>query len=112
MIAVISYFDSNPEPLNCESVVAENTATSRDGFYFVPLNKDDVPLGTQIILKEEPIEGLKKYLSNKNFLGIGPKNADNIVVIDNGKIIESGKHEILLNNKNVYSDLWNVQVGI
>ena len=78
MIAVISYFDSNPEPLNCESVVAENTATSRNGFYFVPLNKDDVPLGTQIILKEEPIEGLKKYLSNKNFQGIGPKNADTI----------------------------------
>ena len=78
MIAVISYFDSNPEPLNCESVVAENTATSRDGFYFVPLNKDDVPLGTQIILKEEPIEGLKKYLSNRNFQGIGPKNADTI----------------------------------
>ena len=78
MIAVISYFDGNLEPLNCESVVAENTATSRDGFYFVPLNKDDVPLGTQIILKEEPIEGLKKYLSNKNFQGIGPKNADTI----------------------------------
>ncbi len=78
MIAVISYFDGNPEPLNCESVVAENTATSRDGFYFVPLNKDDMPLGTQIILKEEPIEGLKKYLSNKNFQGIGPKNADTI----------------------------------
>ena len=78
MIAVISYFDSNPEPLNCETVVAENTGTSRDGFYFVPLNKDDVPLGTQIILKEEPIEGLKKYLSNKNFQGIGPKNADTI----------------------------------
>ncbi len=78
MIAVISYFDGNPDPLNCESVVAENTATSRDGFYFVPLNKDDVPLGTQIILKEEPIEGLKKYLSNKNFQGIGPKNADTI----------------------------------
>ena len=78
MIAVISYFDSNPEPLNCESVVAEKTATSRHGFYFVPLNKDDMPLGAQIILKEEPIEGLKKYLSTKNFQGIGPKNADTI----------------------------------
>ncbi len=40
------------------------------------------------------------------------KNADNIIVIDKGKIIESGRHELLLNNKNVYSDLWNVQVGI
>ena len=40
------------------------------------------------------------------------KNADNIIVIDKGKIIESGKHDLLLNNNNVYSDLWNVQVGI
>ena len=40
------------------------------------------------------------------------KNADNIIVIDKGVIIESGKHDFLLNNKNVYSDLWNVQVGI
>ena len=40
------------------------------------------------------------------------KNADNIIVIDKGKIIESGKHDLLLSNKNVYSDLWNVQVGI
>ena len=88
MIAVISYFDSNPEPLNCESVVAENTATSRDGFYFVPLNKDDVPLGTQIILKEEPIEGLKKYLSTKNFQGIGPKNADTIAQNIGMKVIK------------------------
>ena len=40
------------------------------------------------------------------------KNADNIIVVDKGKIIESGKHELLINNKNVYSDLWNVQVGV
>ena len=66
MIAVISYFDSNLEPLNCESVVAENTATSRDGFYFVPLNKDDVPLGTQIILKEE-LNKIGVYKIDLNF---------------------------------------------
>ena len=88
MIAVISYFDSNPEPFNCESVVAEKTATSRDGFYFVPLNKDEVPLGSQIILKEEPIEGLKKYLSNRNFQGIGPKNADTIAQNIGMKVIK------------------------
>ena len=40
------------------------------------------------------------------------KNADNIIVIDEGKIIESGKHEFLKDSKNIYSDLWNVQVGI
>ena len=40
------------------------------------------------------------------------KNADNIIVIDKGRIIESGNHQFLLNKKNLYSDLWNVQVGI
>ncbi len=39
------------------------------------------------------------------------KNADNIIVIDKGKIVESGKHKDLLANKNIYADLWNVQVG-
>ncbi len=88
MIAIVSYFDSNPEPLNCESVVAENTAASRNGYHFVPLNKDAMPLGAQIILKEEPIEGLKKYLSNKNFQGIGPKNADSIAQNIGMKVIK------------------------
>ena len=40
------------------------------------------------------------------------KNADNIIVIHKGKIIENGKHEMLLRNKSIYSELWNVQVGI
>ncbi len=78
MIGIISYFNGNPELLNCGGVVAENIAVSREGFYFIPLNRDEVPLGTQIILKQEPIDGLKRYLSNKNFQGIGPKNADSI----------------------------------
>ncbi len=79
MIAIISYFNSSQELLNCGGVVAENISVSRDGFYFIPLNRDEVPLGTQIILKQEPIDGLKKYLSNKNFQGIGPKIAHSIV---------------------------------
>ena len=78
LIAIMSYFNGSTELLNCGGVVAENIAVSRDGFYFIPLNRDEVPLGTQIILKQEPIDGLKKYLSNKNFQGIGPKNADTI----------------------------------
>jgi len=40
------------------------------------------------------------------------KNADNIIVIDKGKIVESGKHENLLVQNKIYADLWNVQVGI
>jgi len=40
------------------------------------------------------------------------KNADNIIVLDKGKIIEEGKHSQLLTMGGIYSDLWNVQVGI
>ena len=36
-------------------------------------------------------------------------NADNIIVIDQGKIVESGNHEKLLNLKGLYSDMWNKQ---
>ena len=91
MIAIISFFDGSLEALNCEGAVVENIPASRDGFYFVPLNKDDVPLGTQIILNREPMEGLKKYLSNKNFLGIGSKNADTIAQNIGIEVIKSWK---------------------
>ena len=40
------------------------------------------------------------------------KNADNIIVLDKGRIIEEGKHKKLLKMNGIYSDLWKVQVGI
>ena len=39
------------------------------------------------------------------------KKADNIIVIEKGKILEEGNHKKLLEMKGMYSDLWNVQVG-
>ena len=40
------------------------------------------------------------------------KNADNIIVLHKGEIIEQGMHSQLLQMKGIYSDLWNVQVGL
>ncbi len=35
------------------------------------------------------------------------KQADLIIVLDNGKIVEHGNHEVLLKNGELYSQLWN-----
>jgi len=37
------------------------------------------------------------------------KEADNIVVLNNGSIVEQGKHDQLMNNNNIYRRLWDVQ---
>ena len=39
------------------------------------------------------------------------RHSDSIIVLDDGKVIESGTHEKLLDNKSQYSKLWNVQTG-
>ena len=37
------------------------------------------------------------------------KNADKIIVIKEGKIIEEGTHNNLIQNKSLYNDLYNLQ---
>ncbi len=39
------------------------------------------------------------------------KNADHIIVLDNGSIVESGTHKELLERNANYSELWKVQAG-
>merc|ERR1712161_18624 len=38
------------------------------------------------------------------------KNADNIIVLDNGLVLEEGTHEILLQLNGKYADMWNMQL--
>ncbi len=38
------------------------------------------------------------------------KNADAIIVLEQGKIIEKGNHRELLNNKGVYFELYKMQL--
>ena len=40
------------------------------------------------------------------------RNADNIFVLDNGKVIESGTHDDLVLKDNMYKRLWDVQTGM
>ena len=38
------------------------------------------------------------------------RNADNIVVLKDGKVAEEGKHESLLAQNGVYAAMWNMQL--
>lgn len=39
------------------------------------------------------------------------KKADQIIVFDNGKILEKGTHQELLANKKLYASLFSIQAG-
>ena len=39
------------------------------------------------------------------------RNADNIIVVGNGNIIESGNHDKLIGLNGVYKQLWDIQTG-
>ena len=40
------------------------------------------------------------------------RNVDQIIVLEKGKIVESGSHESLIKEEGTYRDLWSVQAGI
>ncbi|SRR5579883_214951 len=40
------------------------------------------------------------------------RNADMIYVLENGKIVEQGRHNKLVSEKGIYADLWALQTGI
>jgi subfamily B ATP-binding cassette protein MsbA len=59
-------------------------------------------------------EALKKLMHNKTSIVIAHrlstvKNAQNIVVLDKGKVIEHGTHDNLIKKKGVYNNLISLQ---
>lgn len=65
--------------------------------------------------EESILRNLGKIMKGKTSIIIAHrvstiKNADKILVLDDGKIIEQGKHEELINNKGVYFELYEKQL--
>ena len=64
--------------------------------------------------EKEIIKNLEAISKDKTTLIIAHRlstisNADNIIVIDQGKIVESGTHKKLLDQNGLYADMWNKQ---
>ena len=62
-------------------------------------------------------ESISKLIENKTVLIIAHrlstvKNADNIIVLDSGKVVESGNHKELIEKKGAYYDLINNQLEL
>ena len=60
------------------------------------------------------MENLNRFFKNRTAIVIAHrlstvKNADQIVVLDQGKIVESGNHKKLLDQNGLYADMWNKQ---
>tara|TARA_B100001063_G_scaffold190789_1_gene181688 strand:- start:175 stop:510 length:336 start_codon:yes stop_codon:yes gene_type:complete len=65
---------------------------------------------------EEKIQkALDKLTTNKTTIVIAHRlstilNSDNIYVVDNGKIVDSGKHDDLLENSKIYKNFYQRQL--
>lgn len=63
---------------------------------------------------EKLLQNIKELSKEKTCIIISNKvsdvkNSDKIIVLDNGNIVESGKHENLINNNGIYSQFYNQQ---
>jgi ATP-binding cassette subfamily B protein len=63
------------------------------------------------------LENLQQFFINKTVVIVAHrlstvKNADNIVVLQNGEIVEEGTHEILSNKKGYYYELVKNQLEL
>jgi ATP-binding cassette subfamily B protein len=68
---------------------------------------------TELVIQE----ALKRVLDGRTSIVIAHRlstirNADKIVVLDQGRVVEVGRHEELLSNKGVYAKLYAINYGL
>ena len=75
---------------------------------------DDCLSAVDTDTEEKILHNLKNYSKNKTTIIVSHrissvKEADHIIVLEKGKIIESGKHQTLMNQQGFYFELFNKQ---
>jgi ATP-binding cassette subfamily B protein len=76
---------------------------------------DDCLSAVDTETEEEILNNLKRLMTNKTSLIISHristvKNADNIIVLDKGEIVEQGNHQQLIEKQGIYFDLHKMQL--
>ena len=93
-----------------QRVAIARTVLKNPSVYFF----DEATSALDSATEKEIIKNLESISKHKTTLIIAHRlstvsNADNIIVIDHGEIVESGKHEELLKLNGLYAEMWNKQ---
>jgi ABC-type multidrug transport system ATPase subunit len=77
---------------------------------------DEVTSAVDAFAERDIIASLKKGAEGRTTILIAHRlssvvHCDNIIVMENGQIVEQGTHTQLLANKNVYYEMWSAQNG-
>lgn len=75
---------------------------------------DDAFASVDAVKEEEILSSLRRALAGRTVLLMTHRlraacTADRIVVLEAGRLIESGRHEVLLQRRGVYARLWRIQ---
>ena len=78
---------------------------------------DDATSAVDTETEYEIQQGLTPYIQNRTTFFIAHRltslqHADRIIVLENGRIIEQGTHDNLLNNHSFYREVYDIQVAI
>ena len=93
-----------------QRVAIARTVLKNPSVYFF----DEATSALDSSTEKKIIKNLEKISKGKTTIIIAHRlssisKADNIIVLDKGKIVESGNHESLLEKNGLYSDLWSKQ---
>jgi len=77
---------------------------------------DDSTSAVDMITEKKIKKGLKEHLEDTTVIMIAQRitsvmDADKILVMDKGEIVNIGKHNELLNSSKIYSDIYRSQIG-